>query len=316
MFRVRDKWVALAGVAGAVVLAVYWTASAPPVDDVVAPTPTHAEAVAPGLRPEMPGGAWGQENCAEARFNHAAFQNARTLHSLSWAPFRRPERGWETYAALIGAEIGTLCSPTSPGYASALSRWQRARGLESTGELNEATFLFMKGVWQAERPFVRRGGGCPNPPNEAFLISGRPGEGYGGKHVQLLPGAFDAYRRMVADARREVPSLRNDPRWLTIFSAYRSPAYDAARCARDQNCNGITRARCSPHRTGRAMDIYVGQAPGYGPDSTADPNRLVMSRTPAYRWLVANAHRYGFVPYAFEPWHWEWIGETQAANEG
>ena len=67
---------------------------------------------------------------------------------------------------------------------------------------------------------------------------------------------------------------------------------------------------------GRAMDLYVGQAPGYGPDSTADPNRLVMSKSPAYRWLVANAHRYGFVPYAFEPWHWEWIGTTQAANEG
>ena len=35
-----------------------------------------------------------------------------------------------------------------------------------------------------------------------------------------------------------------------------------------------------------------------------------MSRTPAYRWLVANADRFGFVPYPFEPWHWEWTGEA------
>jgi LAS superfamily LD-carboxypeptidase LdcB len=58
------------------------------------------------------------------------------------------------------------------------------------------------------------------------------------------------------------------------------------------------------------MDLYVGQAPGFGPDSSADPNRLYMTRTPTYRWLVANAHRFGFVNYPFEPWHWEWTGET------
>ena len=316
MFRVRDKWVALAGVAGAAVLAVYWNASQPPVDDVVVPTPTHAQTAQPNLRPGDAAGPWGQENCAEARYAHAAFENASSLHDLDWAPFRRPERGWNIYAELIAAEIGTRCGPTTPGFASALARWQKARGLEATGQVDAATFAFMKGVWQEQRPFVRRSGGCPNPPNEAFLASGRPEEGYGGKHVQLLPGAFAAYRRMVADAKRENPAIARDPRYLQIFSAYRSPSYDAARCARDNNCNGIVRAKCSPHRTGRAMDLYVGQAPGYGPDSTADPNRLVMSKSPAYRWLVANAHRYGFVPYAFEPWHWEWIGTTQAANEG
>jgi D-alanyl-D-alanine carboxypeptidase len=58
------------------------------------------------------------------------------------------------------------------------------------------------------------------------------------------------------------------------------------------------------------MDLYVGQAPGYGPDSSADLNRRYMSRTPAYRWLVGNAARFGFAPYPFEPWHWEWTGEA------
>ena len=42
----------------------------------------------------------------------------------------------------------------------------------------------------------------------------------------------------------------------------------------------------------------------------ADSNRLAMSKTPAYRWLTLNAGRYGFLNYAFEPWHWEWAGET------
>ena len=58
------------------------------------------------------------------------------------------------------------------------------------------------------------------------------------------------------------------------------------------------------------MDIVVGQSPGYPVDSSADPNRLAMSRSPAYRWLVANAERFGFANYVFEPWHWEWTGEA------
>jgi LAS superfamily LD-carboxypeptidase LdcB len=45
-------------------------------------------------------------------------------------------------------------------------------------------------------------------------------------------------------------------------------------------------------------------------DSSADANRLYQVGTPAYRWLVANAARFGFVNYVFEPWHWEWIGQA------
>ena len=54
----------------------------------------------------------------------------------------------------------------------------------------------------------------------------------------------------------------------------------------------------------------MGQAPGFGPDSTADPNRLLQSRSAAYGWLIVNAGRFGFVNYPFEPWHWEWTGEA------
>jgi LAS superfamily LD-carboxypeptidase LdcB len=54
----------------------------------------------------------------------------------------------------------------------------------------------------------------------------------------------------------------------------------------------------------------VGQAPGFGPDSSADPNRLAMTHGAAYRWLLANAGRFGFLNYPFEPWHWEWTGEA------
>jgi LAS superfamily LD-carboxypeptidase LdcB len=112
---------------------------------------------------------------------------------------------------------------------------------------------------------------------------------------------------MVTAARAADPRIAADRNMLTIVSAFRSPAYDAARCA-GGHCNGIAKARCSAHRTGTAVDLFVGAAPGHGPVDSHDANRLYLSRTPAYRWLVKNAGRFGFVNYVFEPWHWEWVG--------
>ncbi|MEO8812808.1 MAG: D-alanyl-D-alanine carboxypeptidase family protein, partial [Caulobacteraceae bacterium] len=89
----------------------------------------------------------------------------------------------------------------------------------------------------------------------------------------------------------------------------RAPAADDARCATAGDCQNLTRAACSAHRTGLAVDIDLGHAPGSTIDSAGDVNRLFLSRTPAYRWLVTHAGRFGFVNYPFEPWHWEWTGE-------
>ena len=61
---------------------------------------------------------------------------------------------------------------------------------------------------------------------------------------------------------------------------------------------------------GGKIFMVLGAAPGFTVDSSADANRLYQTRTPAYRWLVNNAGRFGFVNYPFEPWHWEWTGES------
>jgi D-alanyl-D-alanine carboxypeptidase len=174
----------------------------------------------------------------------------------------------------------------------------------------------MKQGWYTKRPYVavRGKGVCPDPPPANNLVVAALAESYGGKQVQLRPGALAAYRQLVDAARREVPGLKSQPQMLQIFSGFRSPESDAARCASEHNCNGIVRAVCSPHRTGLAIDMVLGQAPGYPVDSSADANRLFMTQTQAYRWLVANAGRFGFVNYPFEPWHWEWTGEGVNGN--
>ncbi len=239
----------------------------------------------------------------------AAAANAASLTTLAWTPFGQAETGWETYAPRIAAEIGTACAPTSEGFAAALARWQRGHGMPATGVVETGVFQRMLTGWHLARPFVRTNnqGICPNAPPEATLASASPRESYGGKVIRLRPGALDAYRRMAAEAR--AAGVLRRPEALTLYSGYRDPDADAERCARDNNCQGLVRTICSAHRTGLAMDIFIDAAPGFGPDSSADANRLTMARSPLYRWMVLNAGRFGFVNYAYEPWHWEWTGE-------
>ncbi|MBN8552885.1 MAG: D-alanyl-D-alanine carboxypeptidase family protein [Caulobacterales bacterium] len=240
----------------------------------------------------------------------AAAGNRRTLQTLDWQPFGR-ETGWETYLPMTQQEIGTRCAASTPGFAQALAAFQGRYGLQADGRFGPSTFEVLKGIWQERRPFVmaRVRGECPAYPErqtlgefdwreETIQRPGRMGQ----------PVAIAAYRRMVRDARTEVPELAANPNLLTVYSTYRHPDIDGVRCEDEANCDGLRRASCSAHRTGWAFDINVGEAPGYGIASTNAYNRLVQSRGPAYRWLVRNAARYGFVNYIYEPWHWEYVG--------
>jgi len=244
----------------------------------------------------------------------AAATNAASYEALDWAPFRRPERGWAIYAVKIAAEISTRCAADTPGFAAALARWQAAHALLATGIVDAPGFAVMNAGWTAARPFVAatRDGKCPLPPAATALAPAGTGENYGGKAIVLHRDALAAYRRLRAAARRELP--RGDADWFRIFSGYRAPVDDDLRCLAEGNCNGIVRATCSAHRTGLAIDLHVGHAPGFGPDSSNDANRRAMVRTLAYRWLVTNAARFGFANYVFEPWHWEYAPPRRPAS--
>ncbi len=243
-------------------------------------------------------------------FADAAARNAASLTSAPWSVFGRLEAGWETYAPLTTREIASACPPSAEGFAAALAAWQASQHLPAAGVMDEPTLQALRQVWLRRRPFVAATahGVCPPPPPPDQLAVLRPEEAYGPQPIQLGVNVLVAYRALVAAARADSSAIRADRRLLTIFSGYRDPTVDAIRCAAAGDCGTITRANCSAHRTGTAIDIYLGEAPGLRPDSSADPNRLFQSRSPAYRWMVANADRFGFVNYPFEPWHWEWVG--------
>ena len=114
------------------------------------------------------------------------------------------------------------------------------------------------------------------------------------------PGGGCARRRL-ATARWRARSRSRSSRATAARPTTRQPAPWAP------HATGVRRAACSAHRTGLALDLVLD---GVRPvDSTAQDDRLRLSRSPAYRWLLSNARRFGFVNYPFEPWHWEWTGE-------
>ena len=247
-----------------------------------------------------------------APLERAAALNARSLRALEWSPFGRAETGWEIYLPLVANEVGAAPLASGVPFARALQAWQAERRLLADGVFTAETFARMKAELQERRPFVRRraqdartGGPCPDGPDERSLAWTTPEESWGARPNALRPRALEAWRRMRGAATHD--GALDAPASLQVFSGYRSPAYDAQRCAVEGTCDGVRRAVCSAHRTGLAMDLVLD---GVRPvDSTADAERLRLSRSRAYRWLVLNARRFGFVPYAFEPWHWEWTGE-------
>jgi D-alanyl-D-alanine carboxypeptidase len=301
-------WAAALALLAVIVFVSAWFLFAP-----AAETPTLREAyegetyVAPPPSAEPAPASRLSGDCRDSRYAAAARANADTARSLIWSPFGSEEIGWEIYAPLIAAEIATACGHGDPGFAAALAGWQRRNGPVADGVMTPAVFEAMRLRWHRRRPFSKIDPeDCPPPTTS--LAYAAPSEVYG-RPARLRPGALAAYRRMVAAAHAEAPAVFGQPGALKIFSAFRDPEADAARCLTDGNCDGVRRTLCSAHRTGLALDIHVGMAPGGDPASTATFNRLAQSRTPAYRWLVRNAGRFGFVNYAYEPWHWEWTGE-------
>lgn len=253
---------------------------------------------------------------SNAPFAEAAAKNAKSLQTAQWTPFGTPEVGWETYLPLIQRELGTECGPGTPVFAQKLAAFQQRYNIESDGVFGSGTFQVFKGLWQERRPFIlaRLRGECPTAP-VSYIMTNLPKseDTYDREDRRLRGDALKAYRRMVDAARRD-GIMAADPKLLTVFSGYRQADVDSERCANEGNCDGRRRATCSPHATGYAVDLNLGFAPGSRIDSTNPANRLWQSRSRAYRWMVRNAERFGFVPYVYEPWHWEWVGEARPAS--
>jgi hypothetical protein len=240
----------------------------------------------------------------------AAKRNASLSTELIWTFGNKEQHGWYLYTPLIKRLINTKYDTASVKFALALSRWQAKSGLKPSGVLDEETLYAMIKAWQDARlkdRSVAQPDKLLTAPVSDFYDPTRAEE-----LRQVERRTYVAYKRLVAAAaadrslglaRTRRGDLAPDEKYLKIISAFRSPEYQEKLRRESPNSGSAGLAVNSPHFTGRALDLYVGGEPV----DTRDSNRAMQVETRVYQWLVRNAERFGFRPYCYEPWHWEYV---------
>jgi len=249
-----------------------------------------------------------------SRFASAAAQNAQLETALTWTFSGKTQTGWQIYEPLIAHTIGTDSTAGSADFAASLAAWQSAHNLASNGILDETTLEALRSFWQSQRL------GRSDFPGDDKLITAPISDFYDPTRspdlLKLEKETYAAYKRMVAAASRDLAGqvrftkkgeLAPDEKFLRIVSAFRPQDYQDKLRQQSPGSGRGTLAMHSAHNTGQALDLYVGGEPV----TTKDDNRLVQVQTPAYKWLVKNAARFGFYNYYYEPWHWEYVPDRK-----
>jgi D-alanyl-D-alanine carboxypeptidase len=273
----------------------------------------------PALKPlalvEKRTAAAASEKKETSLFTEAATRNTVLKYELTWAFGGKQQRGWYLYTPLISRLLETEDEARPADFASTLSRWQAATGLRSDGVLDDETLYRMVSTWQGAR-LKNKAYATPDQllqaPTADFYDPTRAAE-----LRQVERETYAAYKRMIAAAAAD-PSLglkvtasgelAPEEKFFKIVSSFRSREHQEQLRAQSPGSGRAGLAVNSPHFTGRALDLYVGGEPV----ETKDSNRALQVQTPAYRWLVRNADRFGFRPYYYEPWHWEYVGADAA----
>lgn len=238
---------------------------------------------------------------AASIFSAAAARNAVLRNQLSWTFGGKQQRGWYLYDQLLSETLDTNDAAVSGDFAGAVAKWQKRRGLSASGMLDQNSWMAMVSHWQGNRLKNR------TPATADQLMTAPPSDFYDPSRAvelrQVERETYEAYKKMLAAARSDL-KLGPSDRYLTIISSFRSREYQQQLRRKAPNAGSAGLAvNNSPHFTGRALDIYVGG----DPVDTKDANRAIQVNTPAYKWLVRNAERFGFRPYFYEPWHWEYV---------
>jgi len=253
----------------------------------------------------------GQSKDASKPGADAAKSSAVLSTSLVWTFGSKQQHGWYIYTPLIKQLVNTKQDSASVQFARAVARWQTKSALKPSGVIDEETLYAMIKTWQEARLKDR----TPATPDQ--LLTAPLADFYDPTRAEELRQVerrtYAAYKRLVAAAVAESSlalahnrkELASGEKYLKIISAFRSREYQEKLRREAPNSGSAGLAVNSPHFTGRALDLYVGGEPV----DTRDANRALQVQTRVYQWLVRNAERFGFRPYCYEPWHWEYVGK-------
>ena len=247
---------------------------------------------------------------AAAPFSEAVSQNTLLHTDLIWTFGKKEQHGWYLYDLLIGRTLNLKADASTSEFANAIASWQKQNGVTPNGVLDENSWMTIVAAWQSDRLKDK----TPATPDQ--LLVAPTSDFYDPARLEELrqveKSTYAAYKQMLAAAIAD-PTLKlahtssmelaPNEKFFKIVSAFRSREYQEELRRKSPNAGSAGLATNSPHFTGRALDLYVGG----DPVDTKDANRAIQVNTPAYKWLVQNAARFGFRPYFYEPWHWEYV---------
>ena len=138
-----------------------------------------------------------------------------------------------------------------------------------------------------------------------------------------LNGGYRIRAIVVHDLRRLGRAARRAGTELAILSAYRSYAEQADTFAYWMATTGRRAALARSARPGHS-EHQLGTSIDFTSPGNAAPWRRDWADSPTGRWLAAHAWRFGFVMsyphraqdhscYAYEPWHYRYVGRPTAA---
>jgi hypothetical protein len=249
-------------------------------------------------------------SASAALFSEAAAQNTLLHTDLVWTFGKKEQHGWYLYDLLIGRTLNIKPDASTSDFANAIAAWQKQKGIAANGVLDEDSWMTIVAAWQSDRLKDK----TPATPDQ--LLMAPSSDFYDPERLpelrQVEKSTYAAYKALVAAAiadpalnlaHNSSTELASTEKFFKIISAFRSREYQEELRRKSPNAGSAGLATNSPHFTGRALDLYVGG----DPVDTTDANRAIQVNTPAYKWLVRNAERFGFRPYFYEPWHWEYV---------
>ncbi|WP_414622594.1 D-alanyl-D-alanine carboxypeptidase family protein [Calothrix sp. CCY 0018] len=138
----------------------------------------------------------------------------------------------------------------------------------------------------------------------------------GGKRIRLRKSAGKKFEQMVKDARKA--GIRLVP--ISGFRSVKEQEQLFFKVGAQRNQTPAQRASVSAppghseHHTGYALDVGDGAVPATNLSTNFE-------NTKAFKWLEANAPRYGFElsfpkdnpqGVSYEPWHWRFVGDRDS----
>lgn len=223
-----------------------------------------------------------------------AASSASGIGNLSFGSRGRDVLAMQRQLKASGYDPGPLDGIFGPRTLAAVKGYQSSRRLQVDGIVGPKTRGALNGNAPAQSGGAGRAGDSFNPgsgkPVNAY-INGRPmsiNVQSVGNGQFMRADAANGFVRMQADARRAGINLSATSGFRTM--AQQQHLYNLYKAGRG---NLAAKPGYSNHQGGISMDI--GGIGGYG--------------TTAYKWLQANARKYGFVnDVGGEPWHWTFRG--------